>query len=88
MTLLLGDYMSFPDNFKKLFNDGDSEFKSIFKIDLINHKLNHTIEMLSYTASSVIEAKREKKIGEMSIKELVGSSVKEFKEYYQHRTKI
>ena len=88
MTLLLGDYMSFPDNFKKLFNDGDSEFNSIFKIDLINHKLNHTIEMLSYTASSVIEAKRDKKIGEMSIKELVGSSVKEFKEYYQNRTKI
>ena len=44
MTLLLGDYMSFPDNFKKLFNDGDSELKSIFKIDLIYHKLNHTIE--------------------------------------------
>jgi len=50
------------------------------------HKLNYTIEMVSYTSSKIIEIKREKKIGEMSIKELVGSSVKEFKDYYQHRT--
>ena len=30
----LGDYFSFPDDFEKLFNDGDSELNSIFKISL------------------------------------------------------
>jgi len=27
ITIVLGDYFSFPDNFEKLFNDGDSELK-------------------------------------------------------------
>ena len=25
ITILLGDYFSFPENFKKLFNEGDSK---------------------------------------------------------------
>jgi len=57
ITLLLGDYFSFPDNFEKLYNDGDSEFRSIFKISLITnpfHKLNYTIEMVSYVTSKII----------------------------------
>ena len=69
----------------KLFNDGDSGLKAIFQISLAHnpfHKLNYTIEMMSYTASKIIEIKREKKIEERSIKELVGSTVKEFKDYY------
>ena len=69
----------------KLFNDGHSGLRAIFQISLANnpfHKLNYTIEMMSYTASKIIEIKREKKIEERSIKELVGSTVKEFKDYY------
>jgi len=42
--------------------------------------------MVNYTASKIIKIKKEKKMEERSIKELVGSSVKEFKDYYQHRT--
>jgi hypothetical protein len=79
ITILLGDYFSFPGNFEKLFNEGDSELLSIFNISLaINpfHKLNYTIEMVSYTASKIIEIKRDKKMEERSIKELVGSTVK------------
>ena len=72
LTIELGDYFSFPDNFEKLFNDGDKEFNSIFKIsfaDNLFHKLNYTIEMVSYTASKIIGVKEGKKIGESSIKE-------------------
>jgi len=79
ITLLLADYFSFPDNFEKLFNDGDSKIKSIFEISLTAnpvHKLNYKIEMMSYTTPKVIGIKRRKKIGERSIKELVGSSFK------------
>jgi len=36
--------------------------------------------MVSYTASKIIGVKRGKKIGDMSIKEIVGSSVEEFKD--------
>ena len=75
----------FPDNFLKLFNDGDSGLKAIFQISLAHnpfHKLNYKIEMMSYTASKIIEIKKEKKIEKRSIKELVGSSIKEFKDYY------
>jgi len=32
ITILLGDYFSFPDNFDKLFNDRDSGIKAIFNI--------------------------------------------------------
>jgi hypothetical protein len=79
ITIELGDYFSFPDNFKKLFNDGDSELKYIFQVSLIPnsfHKLNHTIEMVSYTTSRIEGIKRAKKMEEKSIKELVGSTVK------------
>jgi len=57
ITMLLGDYFLFPDNFEKLYNDGDREFRSIFNISLIDnpfHKLNYTIEMVSYRTSKII----------------------------------
>jgi len=82
ITILLGDYFSFPNNFKKLFNDGDSELKSNFKISMIFnqfHKLDYSIEMVSYTTSKKLGIKRGKTIKESSIKELVGSTVEEFK---------
>ena len=56
IIIKLGDYFSFPDNFEKLFNDRDSEFMSIFNIDLTPNpidKFNYTIEMVSYTTSKV-----------------------------------
>ena len=56
ITILLADYFSFPDNFEKLFNDGDSELKYIFQVSLLPnsfHKLNYTIEMISYSASEL-----------------------------------
>jgi hypothetical protein len=31
----LGDFFSFPDNFEKLFNEGDSELKYIFQVSLL-----------------------------------------------------
>jgi hypothetical protein len=40
------------------------------------HKLNYTIDIVSYTPSRIIEMKRAKKMEEKSIKELVGSTVK------------
>jgi len=64
---------------EKLFNDGDYELNSIFKISFSHnlfHKLNYTIEMVSYKASKIVGIKRAKKIEEKSIKELVGSTVK------------
>ena len=76
ITIELGDYFSFPDNFEKLFNDGDIELKSIFKMSLTNafRKLNYTIEMVSYTAAKFMGNKIGKNIGERSINELVGLS--------------
>jgi len=77
ITIKIGDYFLLPDNFEKLFNDGDSELKSIFQISLTAnpfHKLNHTIEMVSYTAAKFMGNEIGKKIGERSIKELVGLS--------------
>ena len=50
--------------------------------------LNYTIEMVSYTASKIIGIKRGKQIGERSIKELVGSSFKEFKDSNRYVTNI
>jgi hypothetical protein len=70
INIELGDYFSFPDNFEKLFKDGDSELKCIFKVSLIPnsfHKLNYTINVVSYTTSRVIEIKRAKKMEEKSI---------------------
>jgi len=89
ITVLLGDHFSFPDNFEKLFNDDDSGLKSIFKISVIDklfHKLDYTIEMMSYAAADIIKINRDKKIQEKSIKELVGSTVEEFKHVYFHKT--
>jgi len=79
ITIKLGDYFLFPDNFEKLFTAGDNEFDSIFKISLADnpyHKLNYTIEIVSLTTSKILGIKRAKKIEEKSIKELVGSTVK------------
>ena len=75
VTIVLGDYFSFPDNIMKLFNDGDSELKSIFKISLAPnkfHKLNFSCEAVTYTAPKIVGNKRGIKIGESSVKELVG----------------
>ena len=50
----LGDYFSLPDTWNKLINDGDK----IAKISLAHnkfHQLNYTIEMVSYTASKIVE---------------------------------
>ena len=63
ITIKLRYYFSFPDEFKKLFNGGDIELQSTFKINLMAnkfHKLNHSIEMVSYTASKILEIKRVK----------------------------
>jgi len=57
MTLLLGDYFSFPDNFQKLINERDIGLWSIFKISFSHnpfHKLNYTIEMVSIETSKII----------------------------------
>jgi len=89
ITILLGDNFSFPENFEKLFNDGDSELKSIFKINVIDdpfHKLNYTIEMVSFKTN--LRTKRGKKIGERSIEELVGPTFLEFKDSNRYETNI
>jgi len=39
--------------------------------------------MVSFTASKIIGIKREKRIEERSVKELVGSTVKEFEDSYR-----
>ena len=52
ITIELGEYFLFPDNFLKLFNEGDSGLKSIFQISLA-HKTPYTIEMVSYTVSKI-----------------------------------
>jgi hypothetical protein len=89
ITIKIGDYFLFPDNFEKLFNDGDSELKSMFQISLTAnpfHKLNYTIEMVSYTAAKFIGNKIGKKIGERSIKELAGLSFYEFMDSDRYET--
>jgi hypothetical protein len=91
VTIKLSDYFSFPDNFEKLFNDGDNEFNSIFNVsftDNLFHKLKYTIKMMSYTDSKIVGIKKAKKMEEKSIKELVGSSYKKFKALNPHATKI
>ena len=75
VTIVLGEYFSFPDDFMKLFNDGDSELKSIFKISLaVNEfqKFSYTFEMVSYKPSKMAGVKRGKKIGDRSVQELMG----------------
>ena len=83
ITIELGNYFSFPDNFEKLFNEGNSVLNSIFQISLNAnpfHEMNYTIEMRSYTTSKIAGIKKSKTIGERSIKELLGSSFKNFKD--------
>jgi len=85
----LGDYFSFPKNFEKLFSGDDNDFDSVFKISFADnpfHKLNYTIKMVSYTTSKIVGTKRAKKMEEKSIKELVGTTVKEFEDLYWHGT--
>ena len=56
ITIELGDYFSFPNNFEKLFNDGGKELKNIFQVSLLPnlfHKLNYTIDMVSFTTSKI-----------------------------------
>ena len=80
ITIVLGDYFSFPENFEEQFNDHESELNSTFKISLVPnkfYKLNF-VEMLSYSASKITGIKIRKKIGERSKTELLGSSEKEF----------
>ena len=75
VAIELGDYFSFPVNFKKLFNDGDVALKSIFRIILAANKFpssNYTVEMLSYTASKVLSTESRKKIGQRTVEEIVG----------------
>ena len=87
--MILGDSFSFPDNFAELFNKNDTDLKRIFKISLAPnkfHKLNHTIEMLSYSASKVIGIKRGKTIEERTVKELIGSVLKEFMDSDRYET--
>jgi len=83
ITIELGNYFSFPDNFEKLFNEGNSVLNLIFQISLNAnpfHEMNYTIEMMSYTTSKIAGIKKSKTIGERSIKELLGSSFKNFKD--------
>ena len=76
----------------KLFNNGDSELKSIFKISLAPNKQidrsNFTFEMVSYTASKIVEIKKGKKITERSTKELAGSVVEEFMDSDRYETTL
>ena len=63
ITIELGDYFEFPDNFKKLFNDNDQALRWIFRIGLAAselHRSNYTIKMLSYKASEILRTERRK----------------------------
>jgi hypothetical protein len=55
-------------------------------IDDTFHKLNYSIEMVSFT--TILRIKRGKKIGERSIKELVGPTFLEFKDSNRYETNI
>jgi len=91
ITIELGDYFSFPDNFEKLFNDGDSELKYIFQMSLLPnpfHSLNYTIEMTSFFASELQGINRRKKIGERTVKEIVGSSLANFMDSDRYKTTV
>ena len=91
VTIKLGDYFSFPDNFKKLFKTGGSELESILEISLVNnklHKLNYTIEMVSYTASKIVSTIRRMKIGETPVKELMGNSLENFMDSNRYETTV
>jgi hypothetical protein len=76
----------------KLFNNGDSELKSIFKISLAPNKQidrsNFTFEMVSYTASKIVEIKEGKKIAESSWKEIVGQDSEKFMDSDRYETTV
>jgi len=91
ITIELADYFSFPDNFEKLFIDGDIKLSSVFQVSLLPnlfHKLNYTIEMISYSASELQGFNRRKKIGERTVKGLVGSSWEEFLDPDRYMTTV
>ena len=91
VTIELGDHFSFPDNFEKLFNNGDMEWNSAFQVILLSnsyHKLNYTIEMASYSASELQRIIRRKKIRERTVKELVGSSLEKFLDSDRYKTTV
>jgi hypothetical protein len=70
ITIKLGDLIVFPDNFEKLFKERGKELNAIFNISLAAnpfHKLNYTVEIVSFIASNVLEIVKRKKIGERSI---------------------
>ena len=52
------------------------------------HKLNYTIEMANYIPSKIEGEKRGKKIGERSVKELIGSSFEEFMDSDRYETYV
>ena len=91
ITIELGDYFSFPDNFEKLFNDGDSLLNSIFKISLAPNKFRSSdliFEMVSYTVAKVVETKEGMKITESSWKEIVGQDSKKFMDSDRYETTV
>jgi len=91
ITIELGDYFSFPDNFEKLFNDGDSLLNSIFKISLAPNKFRSSdliFEMVSYTVAKVVETKEGMKIAESSWKEIVGQDSKKFMDSDRYETTV
>ena len=91
ITIELGDYFSFPDNFEKLFSNGDIKLSSVFEVSLLPnlfHRLNYTIKITSYSASELQGFNRRKKIGERTVKELVGSSWEEFRDPDRYKTTV
>jgi len=52
------------------------------------YTLKYTIEMVSYIPSKIIKIKKGKRIGERSIKELAGSTFKEFIDSNRYLTNI
>jgi len=91
ITIVLSDYLSFPDNFQKLFNDGDTELKYIFQVSFLHkssHSLIYTIEMTSFSASEHQGINRRKKIGERTVKELIGSSPEDFLDHNRYKTTV
>ena len=91
ITIELGDYFSFPDDFEYLSDDGNNKLSSIFQVSLLPnsfHRLNFTIEMTSYSASKLQGINRRKKIGERTVKELVGLSPENFLDSDRYKTTV
>ena len=93
ISITLNDNFTFPDNFKKLFNDGDIDLKSIFNISLRARAnelpiSNHTFEMKSFSPAKIAEIKIGENITERSMENLLGSSLKEFTDSDRYETTI